>query len=278
MGMPCDGVETTYRNSIHEVAFFLDFSHPGHYLVFNLTERTYNINPFHYQVQIAGWADHTAPPLTVLWELCLRIDHWLSEDSDHTAVVHCLAGKGRTGTLIASYLVFSRQICDWKMALDFFASRRSLSRWGVQVPSQRLYVSYIQQICDNGEVPGSKHPILLRRIKVTGLKAPQDDCVDLNIYNVSSRFESDHRKIFQSRLTIDVACEYDSIVLHGDIFIDFCFSNGKQWASHQFHTSMIDCSRPLFLAKADLDKAYKDSKLNFPSFHCVFRPFFLSFF
>ena len=46
-----------------------------------------------------------APPLPLMAEFCDRMTGWLSKHPDNVAVVHCKAGKGRTGTMICAYLV-----------------------------------------------------------------------------------------------------------------------------------------------------------------------------
>ena len=50
MSFPAEGVEATYRNSIMEVAQMLDNYHPNNYLIFNLSQRPYDFEKFHYQV------------------------------------------------------------------------------------------------------------------------------------------------------------------------------------------------------------------------------------
>jgi hypothetical protein len=42
MSFPADGVESTYRNHIEEVAAMLQQYHPDHFRIFNLTERDYD--------------------------------------------------------------------------------------------------------------------------------------------------------------------------------------------------------------------------------------------
>jgi hypothetical protein len=44
-----------------------------------------------------GWPDHHSPPLTVTWRACNMMSAWLLSSPDNVVVVHCNAGKGRTG-------------------------------------------------------------------------------------------------------------------------------------------------------------------------------------
>lgn len=45
------------------------------------------------QVIEAGFPDHRAPPLHLLWSVCHTMDSWLSANDDNIVAVHCLAGK-----------------------------------------------------------------------------------------------------------------------------------------------------------------------------------------
>lgn len=115
MGLPAQGIESVYRNPIDEVARFLNNRHGSNYMIFNLSERKYNYDMFEGRVIEAGWPDHHTAPLNWIVDIAKAIDGWLASSSDHVAVVHCLAGKGRTGVAVASYLLYSGSVLspDW---------------------------------------------------------------------------------------------------------------------------------------------------------------------
>lgn len=107
MAFPASDLESFYRNNISDVARCLDRRHKDAYLVVNLSERHYDNSFFDHRVLPLGFPDHYAPPVEVAWTLCITMDGWLRASPTHVAVVHCLAGKGRTGAVIACYLLFS---------------------------------------------------------------------------------------------------------------------------------------------------------------------------
>ncbi len=107
MSFPASGVEGIYRNNIDAVADHLNAKHKESFMVFNLCDRTYDSQPLNKRVKDFGFPDHHGPPLMLFMRILLAIDDWLREDEKHVAVVHCLAGRGRTGTVVASYLYFA---------------------------------------------------------------------------------------------------------------------------------------------------------------------------
>ena len=100
MGYPSESMESMFRNSLDDVKRFLEERHEDHYKVYNLcSERSYDIQKFHGRVAIYPFDDHSPPEFSQILPFCRDMWQWLGEHQDNVAVVHCKAGKGRTGNL-----------------------------------------------------------------------------------------------------------------------------------------------------------------------------------
>lgn len=47
------------------------------------------------------------PPFQTVYDCCENIEAWLAADEDNVAVLHCKAGKGRTGVMICCWMLFA---------------------------------------------------------------------------------------------------------------------------------------------------------------------------
>lgn len=168
MSVPAVGKEAIYRNECDQVASFFKKKYEGNFHIYNLCpERQYNYAKFENEVYEWFMDDHNPPPLCTLIEFCIHVHRWLADpdhkDDERVAAVHCKGGKGRTGTMVCAYLLYSeytailnpdkpddvRTIHTADDAMEWFTFRRTgelRSGAGVEVPSQKRYVQYIEQL------------------------------------------------------------------------------------------------------------------------------------
>ncbi|XP_073469360.1 phosphatidylinositol 3,4,5-trisphosphate 3-phosphatase TPTE2-like isoform X1 [Aquarana catesbeiana] len=150
MSFPSSGKQSFYRNPIEEVARFLDSKHKDHYKVYNLcSEKGYDPKYFHYRVERVFIDDHNVPALADMIKFTASVRTWMAEDPKNVIAIHCKGGKGRTGTMVCTYLVDCDQFESAKESLDYFGERRtdtsvSTKFQGVETPSQSRYVAYYE--------------------------------------------------------------------------------------------------------------------------------------
>nr|ABM21567.1 PTEN transcript variant 5 [Aedes aegypti] len=169
MGYPAEHMESIYRNKIEDVQKMLEKNHAGCYKIYNLcSERSYNHKRFPYY---SGYPfkDHNPPDIELITSFCRDVDEHLRADSKNVVAVHCKAGKGRTGTMICCYLLYSRQFNTAAEALHYYAQRRTSDSKGVTIPSQRRYVEYYASLLQSNE---TYKPVTLYVSSPDTLKTP----------------------------------------------------------------------------------------------------------
>ncbi len=70
----------------------------------------------------------------------------MKESDENVVAINCRAGKGRTGTVICCYLLFSRRFEDPEEVLQYYSKKRFNLGEGVTQPSQKRYVYYFAQL------------------------------------------------------------------------------------------------------------------------------------
>jgi len=83
------------------------------------------------------------------------------------AVVHCKAGKGRTGLMICCWLLFAKDWDTADKAMAFYALARTQNQKGVTIPSQIRYIRYFEEKMRFGQIEAE--PLTLTHIILYGV-------------------------------------------------------------------------------------------------------------
>uniref|UniRef100_A0A8C5T2W1 Phosphatidylinositol-3,4,5-trisphosphate 3-phosphatase n=1 Tax=Malurus cyaneus samueli TaxID=2593467 RepID=A0A8C5T2W1_9PASS len=245
MSFPSSGKQSFYRNPIKEVARFLDTKHPDHYKVYNLcSEKGYDPKYFHYRVERIFIDDHNVPALQDMLNFTANVREWMRKDEKNVIAIHCKGGKGRTGTMV----------CTWLIDSDQFESAKS------------RYVGYY-------EILKNKYNLTLppeRQLKIKNLKIHtihgKNSCIWTILYLVMASYYRQMVTVtlhfFDSERDCVVIGLEDCPVLSGDVKIRFESDSNLPkgydgcpfffW----FNTSFIENNR-LYLPRNELDNPHK---------------------
>jgi len=300
MGFPSEGAEGMYRNPLKQVQQFFKLRHPNAYRIYNLcSERDYESSKFEERVRRFPFDDHNPPHFTLIKEFCEDARSFLEESPQNVISVHCKAGKGRTGTMIASYFVYSG-LDDAAGSLAFFGKQRTSNAKGVTIPSQIRYVHYFDNYCSlrraHKPAPGQTtlfiHRMYIRNVGKSyasgnvffTLLQPSQEREEKEVVgeNYKERLYSS-RKLADpvyDRATDSLCWDFSKklIDVNEDFRLEFASkgSFGKEklfqcWLNTRFVRTDLSSGEPrLVVPKRELDKACKDLKhKKFPESFCL---------
>ena len=186
--------------------------HGNKYKVYNLCmekNRIYKKTAFGGQkVSLFPFQDHQSCPVKLMLEFCIDVCIFLLKDNENVAAIHCKAGKGRTGTMICAYLLFTGVALNSVQAFEMYGTRRSKEKRGVTVPSQRRYIQHFETYLScNFQRPYFK---LIPKIIKNFLTKPKGNLLkkimnEKNYYNFDNKFIIKKIKIgpFDSKVEMD---------------------------------------------------------------------------
>ena len=274
MGFPATGAETLYRNSLNDLKLFLDRFHEE-YKIYNLCiekgriykkelwgERKVGLFPFN---------DHAPCPIKLILDFCVDICLYLAANPKGVAAIHCKAGKGRTGVMIVSYLIFSGLCHTTEEALAHYASQRTMNNKGVTISSQIRYIKYFESyLYANYEKPFIK---LIPKIIKYDLNKGYKNMIlnyntDISYFTTGNYF--DLSKIIIGPFSEDVSFEYDfeAITIKKLNFEKTSKMTKKQIDNHYYYE--IDTGNDDII-NYDLKLSIKGKKLKF---YCWFNLWF----
>ncbi|KAI9646446.1 Telomerase protein component 1 [Ciborinia camelliae] len=157
--------QRAYRNPLDQLVTFLDYKHGKEgWMIweFRAEGTGYPDEEVRGRVKHWPWPDHHPPPFKLVPGIVGGMRNWLGGKGDgegkdkneggKVVVVHCKAGKGRSGTMACSYLIAE---CGWKAseALARFTERRMRPGFGqgISIPSQLRWVGYVDRWTQSGK-------------------------------------------------------------------------------------------------------------------------------
>jgi hypothetical protein len=81
----------------------------------------------------------------MLRDFCRSSEEWLLAGPNNVIVVHCKAGKGRTGSMICALLVYSGAVKSAYDALKWYEWTRGGHHSGVTIPAQIRWVAMLER-------------------------------------------------------------------------------------------------------------------------------------
>ena len=266
MGLPSTSYEALYRNDLNDVLNFFNERHPEHYKVYNLCEeKKYAPNIF-YKQGYFPFQDHEAPPLNLIRPFCEDAKKFLDEDPKNVVAIHCLAGKGRTGTLISCLLLYLKEFDTAADCLKYYGLMRVDNGKGVTVPSQIRYVFYFEQILKN-KIP---HPIIFKKLcikKIRMVTIPSFSkiifVVENKVDNKNNVFTYNKKETLEENAPfVDYELGDEGFIVCGDVKILFynipMFGSKDKIFKLWFNTNFVPEDGVLEIKKDLIDKACKD--------------------
>lgn len=305
MSAPAFGGHTAYRNDIHIVSRFLSLRHYGRFFVINLCDThtssdgvmgNYHPQMLFGQVQRMPFEDHGPPLLVELIHFCEKAADWLNRHHDNVLACHCKGGKGRTGVVIAAFLLWSGHRRCAMDALELFTFRRTQDynpddgldqshepgmehkshgkhNQGVEGPSQIRYIHYMEAMLYSCVDPLSEVKKWLTELRIPVARMRKDKqwyltysvtCMRTTVFDSRN---SGSCLVYKDRERPDgevIALPVNAMVW-GDTRIDFWLHPTNSAAAKRknlfftiFHTSFYEHKESIMFRKLKLDLFHKD--------------------
>lgn len=143
-------LKSFYRYPVEDMVRFLNANHKSNWHIWNFRgeEPGYSDQDVLNKVSHFPFPDHQPPTIEIILQSVKEIEAFLDRSSKNVAVLHCKAGKGRSGTICCAYMVYRsfnvQQVIDINEAIGYFTHKRmrGIAGDGVSIYSQKRYLDY----------------------------------------------------------------------------------------------------------------------------------------
>ena len=259
---------------MEDVKKFFAKRHPEHYKVYNLCDDKKYAKDCFYKQGYFPFKDHEAPPLNLIRPFCEDAKKFLDEDDKNVVAIHCLAGKGRTGTFICCLLLYMKYFETAEECLLYYGLMRVGTVKGVTVPSQIRYVHYFESILKNN----ISHPITFKNICIRKVKMYTIPKIGKKKFTPNFTVENNGKNIKYNDINkkrdsystsnydlsfIEFPMNIAGLAVCGDVKFQF-----YQWQMFKkeklfkfwFNTNFLPSNGVYEIKKEGIDKACKDKK------------------
>ena len=193
------------------------------------------------------------------------IDNEINNNKKYV-IVHCHRGKGRTGLIIACYLLYKNIFKESEEALKYFNNKRCIDNSCVKNPTQRKYVKYYQECIteklfdDNYKLYFDNlisRKMYLKSILIEGI----DDKNNLMclIYEIESNKLLFNKEIIYGFNNI----ENDNIVLETDVKFYFIEKNNNENNNYSLNENLFKLSNFVFAFNPYFEYNSKEKEIKF---------------
>lgn len=138
--------ESWYRYPLDDLLVYLNSEHQDNWHLFNFRGEGagYSYEEVAGKVSHYPFPDHYPPTMEIIINCVSEMDKFLTTDDKNIAVLHCKAGKGRSGTLCCAYLIYQLKELTVSQILHLYTRRRmnAFAGEGISIMSQKRYLEY----------------------------------------------------------------------------------------------------------------------------------------
>lgn len=217
------------RNDERIIADYIHEKHGEHFYLINVHEDTYDFSLFDEKVKYYPYPDHCAPRISLIANIVKDMEKIKKEDPEVTFFIHCKAGRGRSGTVAAAYMTYSKLVPSMDVATYLVNEKRSPTKIGITIPSQYRFLNYYEFLLNNGWPPQKK--IIIRKIALSPSLGRPVDVIVINGIPFEEALFKENFEGDQIEISQPLALENEFVIEVED--------NGKNIIRAQYHVDFL---------------------------------------